>query len=97
MRNCKFLFLFLFSLSIVLVSCDDETDDIIDPCAGVTCGVDEVCEDGTCISTINLVVLKTAEDIPADVAMAGDTTFFSLESGLIIASASKTSTNWDVA
>lgn len=97
MKNFKHFGILLIAFSLTIMACDDEPVLPADPCENVTCGANEVCDDGTCVSTLNPTTVKTAEDIPADVNNTDEPSYFSLSSGTVVDAGNLSSTNWDVA
>ncbi|MEZ5024138.1 MAG: HmuY family protein [Chitinophagales bacterium] len=98
MKAFKLSFLIL-TILFFAAACDEE-EQLPKPCDNVICNTGEECQNGTCVDTTTaspLVIVKTANDIPADINMEDKKTYFSLATGQIIDSANITATNWDVA
>ncbi len=53
MKKLNYLFLALLAIAVVFTACsdDEDTTDVVDPCAGVTCEAGETCVNGNCVQT----------------------------------------------
>lgn len=46
--------LFLFSILVFIISCSDDTSDVVSDCFNITCPDGQICQEGNCIDTMDV-------------------------------------------